>query len=61
MTVTVTFTDLGRSRTAVEIHQVSVPELARSPEAQAGFRTSLDRFAGYLAALAGAPSARRTS
>ena len=61
MTVTVTFTDLGRSRTAVEIRQVHVPEFARSPEAQAGFRTSLDRFAGYLAALAGDPSTRRTS
>jgi uncharacterized protein YndB with AHSA1/START domain len=53
MTVTVTFSDLGGSRTGVEIRQVRVPEAVRSPEAQAGFRTSLDRFAGYLAALAG--------
>ncbi len=51
MTVTVTFADLGGSRTGVEIRQVRVPEAIRSPEAQAGFRTSLDRFAGYLATL----------
>jgi hypothetical protein len=30
-----------------------VPELVRSPEAQAGFLTSLDRFAGYLATRTG--------
>ena len=53
MTVTVTFTDLGGSRTGVEIRQVRVPEAIRSPEAQAGFLTSLDRFARYLAALGG--------
>lgn len=50
MTVTVTFTDLG-ARTGVEIRQFRVPDAVRSPEAQAGFRTSLDRFARYLAAL----------
>ena len=53
MTVTVTFTDLGSSRTGVEIHQVRVPEAIRSPQAQAGFLTSLDRFARYLATLDG--------
>ena len=53
MTVTVTFTDLGGSRTGVEIRQVRVPEAARSPQAQAGFLTSLDRFARYLATLGG--------
>ncbi len=58
MTVTVTFSDLGRSRTGVEIRQVRVPEAVRSPEAQAGFLTSLDRFAGYLAALAGTGGGR---
>jgi uncharacterized protein YndB with AHSA1/START domain len=52
MTVTVTFTDLGGTRTGVEIRQVRVPEAFRTPEAQAGFLTSLDRFAGYLATLA---------
>ena len=60
MTVTVTFTDLGGARTGVEIRQVNVPEFARSPQAQAGFRTSLDRFAGYLAALSADPATRRT-
>jgi hypothetical protein len=60
MTVTVTFTDLGGARTGVEIRQVNVPEFARSPEAQAGFLTSLDRFAGYLAARTTGPGTRRT-
>ena len=57
MTVTVTFTDLGGSRTGVEIRQVRVPEAFRSPEAQAGFLTSLDRFARYLATRTGVPGA----
>lgn len=46
-----TFTDLGGTRTEVRIHQINVPEAFRSPEAQAGFVTSLDRFARYLSAL----------
>jgi uncharacterized protein YndB with AHSA1/START domain len=50
MTVTVTFTDLG-GRTEVRIHQARVPAAFRTPQAQAGFSTSLDRFAGYLAGL----------
>ena len=53
MTTTSTFSDLGGGRTEVRIHQVNVPEAFRSPEAQAGFATSLDRFAAYLAALPG--------
>jgi uncharacterized protein YndB with AHSA1/START domain len=53
MTVTATFTDLGGSRTEVRIHQTNVPEALRSPEAQAGFLTSLDRFAAYLHQLNG--------
>jgi uncharacterized protein YndB with AHSA1/START domain len=51
MTTTSTFSDLGGSRTEVRIRQTNVPEAARGPEAQAGFVTSLDRFAAYLAAL----------
>ncbi|HEX3790785.1 MAG TPA: SRPBCC domain-containing protein [Pseudonocardiaceae bacterium] len=51
VTTTSTFTDLGGARTEVRIHQVNVPEMFRSPEAQAGFRTSLDRFAAHLAQL----------
>ncbi len=46
-----TFTDLGDGRTEVFIHQTNVPEMYRSPEAQAGFESSLDRFAAYLATV----------
>jgi hypothetical protein len=52
MTTTSTFSDLGGSRTEVRIRQTNVPEAVRSPEAQAGFATSLDRLATYLARLA---------
>jgi uncharacterized protein YndB with AHSA1/START domain len=51
MTTTSTFTDLDGARTEVRIRQVNVPEPLRSPEAQAGFTTSLDRCAAYLGAL----------
>lgn len=49
MTARSTFTDLGNGRTEVTIHQTNVPAMFRSPESQAGFKTSLDRFAAYLA------------
>jgi len=52
MTVALTFVDLGANRTEVRIRQTEVPDAAMSPDAQAGFRTSLDRFAAYLQALA---------
>ncbi|MDQ1361555.1 MAG: hypothetical protein QOJ44_1932 [Acidimicrobiaceae bacterium] len=51
MTTTSTFVDLGDGRTEVQIHQTNVPEQYRSPESQAGFLSSLDRFAAYLATL----------
>jgi uncharacterized protein YndB with AHSA1/START domain len=51
MTTTSTFTDLGSNRTEVRIHQTRVPAPFRTPEAQAGFATSLDRFAAYLGTL----------
>jgi uncharacterized protein YndB with AHSA1/START domain len=51
MTTTSTFTDLGGARTEVRIRQVNVPAPFRSPEARAGFATSLDRCAAYLGAL----------
>ena len=51
VTTTSVFTDLGGGRTEVRIHQTNVPEMFRSPEAQAGFLSSLDRFAAYLATL----------
>lgn len=54
MTVTATFTDLGDGRTEVHIRQTDVPEPMMAPEAQAGFRTSLDRFADHLAGLVAA-------
>jgi uncharacterized protein YndB with AHSA1/START domain len=53
MTTTSTFVDLGGSRTEVRIHQTKVPEPFRSGESQAGFKSSLDRFATYLAELSG--------
>ncbi len=45
------FVDLGDGRTEIRIHQTNVPEMFRGPEAQAGFNSSLDRFADYLATL----------
>jgi uncharacterized protein YndB with AHSA1/START domain len=51
MRVTITFIEAGPSRTEVRIHQTNVPAEYRSEQAQAGFLTSLDRFARYLAAL----------
>jgi uncharacterized protein YndB with AHSA1/START domain len=51
MTTTSTLRDLGGSRTEVRIHQTHVPEPYRGAEAQAGFVTSLDRFAAYLATV----------
>jgi uncharacterized protein YndB with AHSA1/START domain len=51
VTTTSTFTDLGGSRTEVRIQQRNVPSAFRSPGAQSGFRSSLDRFAAYLGTL----------
>jgi uncharacterized protein YndB with AHSA1/START domain len=57
MRVTSEFVALGDGRTEVHIHQVNVPEAITSAEAQAGFLSSLDRFAAYLAALGTSSSA----
>jgi uncharacterized protein YndB with AHSA1/START domain len=51
MTTTSTFIDLGDGRTEVRIHQTHVPEMYATPDAQAGFNSSLDRFEAYLATL----------
>jgi uncharacterized protein YndB with AHSA1/START domain len=51
MTVTSTFVDLGDGRTQARIHQAGVPPPLLSPEAQAGFATSMDRFAAHLHVL----------
>ena len=48
MTTSITFTDLGDGRTEVVAHQTNIPEMFRSPEAQAGMQSSFDRFAAYL-------------
>ena len=48
MTTSITFKDLGLGRTEVVTHQTNVPEMYRSPEAQAGMQSSFDRFAAYL-------------
>ena len=48
---TSTFTDLGDGSTEVVIHQRHVPEPMRSPEAQAGFLTSLDKLEDHLARI----------
>ena len=45
-----TLTDLGGGRTRLVIHQTDVPILYRSPEALAGFSTTLDKLAEHLAA-----------
>jgi len=51
MTTTSTFIDLGDGRTEVRIHQTNVPEMFATEEAQAGFNSSLDRYAAYLARI----------
>jgi uncharacterized protein YndB with AHSA1/START domain len=58
---TSTFTDLAGARTEVRIHQANVPPEARRPESQAGFLTSLDRFAAYLQTLLPACRSRKMS
>lgn len=51
MHTTTAFIDLGDDCTEIVIHQRHVPEAARSPEAEAGFLTSLDKLETYLARL----------
>jgi len=53
MTNTLTLKDLGDGRTEATVHQTNVPEVYRSHEAQAGMQSSFDRFAAYVADLAG--------
>jgi uncharacterized protein YndB with AHSA1/START domain len=57
MQVITEFVALGPDRTEVRIHQRYVPEAFLAPEAQAGFLTSLDRFAAHLARLSSRPAA----
>jgi len=51
MRTEITFIDLGDGRTEAVTHQTNVPQAYLSAEAQAGFRTSLDRLDTYLASL----------
>ena len=51
MRTEITFIDLGDGRTEAVTHQTNVPQAYLSAEAQAGFRTSLDRLDDYLASL----------
>jgi uncharacterized protein YndB with AHSA1/START domain len=45
------FIELGPRRTEVRIHQTFVPEAFSTPESEAGFNSSLDRFEAYLATI----------
>jgi uncharacterized protein YndB with AHSA1/START domain len=51
MTTSITFTDLGDGRCETVAHQTNVPEMFRSPEAEAGMRSSFDKMAAYLTTL----------
>lgn len=51
MTTTITLNDLGDGTTEVITHQTNVPVMFATLEGRAGFETSLDRFAAYVAAL----------
>lgn len=51
MVTSISFIDLGDERTEVITRLVNVPAAYRAPEAQAGFATSLDRCAAYVAEL----------
>jgi uncharacterized protein YndB with AHSA1/START domain len=53
MTTATTFIDLDGARTEVRIRQTSMPAAYLTPEAQAGFLTSLDKLAAHLKTLAG--------
>src|SRR5580704_11698595 len=44
MTTAITFIDNGDGTTDTVTHQTNVPEMYRSPDAQAGMQSSFDRF-----------------
>lgn len=50
-----TFIDLGDGRTQVTIEQSNMPADFLTPEAQAGFLTSLDKFEAHLRTLEARP------
>jgi uncharacterized protein YndB with AHSA1/START domain len=51
ITSSLTFNDLGDGTTEVVVHQTNLPELYRTPEAQAGLQSAFDRFAAYVKEL----------
>jgi uncharacterized protein YndB with AHSA1/START domain len=51
MTTSITFIDNGDGTTHVVTHQTNVPEMYRSPEAEAGMQSSFDRFEAYVTSL----------
>jgi len=51
MTTSISFVDRGDGTTEVVTHQTNVPEMYRSPEAQAGMQTSFDKFEAYVARI----------
>ena len=51
MTTSISFVDRGDGTTEVVTHQTNVPEMYRSPEAQAGMQTSFDKFEAYVAGI----------
>jgi uncharacterized protein YndB with AHSA1/START domain len=51
MVTTTTLVDLGDGRTEMRIHQTSAPSEITTPDRQAGFNSSLDRFESYLARI----------
>lgn len=61
MTTTSTFHELGPTRTEIRIHQTNVPDAMRTPQARAGFLTSLDRLTAYLSRLPATAEQQRAS
>lgn len=51
MSSTMTFKDLGDGRSEIVLHQADVPEMYRSPEAEAGLNSSFDRLVEHLSSL----------
>jgi len=51
MLTTITFIDLGDGTTETVTHQTNIPEMFLTDEAQAGMRSSFDKFDAYLASL----------
>jgi uncharacterized protein YndB with AHSA1/START domain len=56
MLTTITFRAIDDHRTEVTTHQTNVPAMYLTPEARAGFESSLDRCDAYLAELVARPA-----